>query len=306
MPLIAVLSSPHFLFLVEDEAPTTTRRAAAAQRFRTGRAALVLSVVQHARRGAGSSGRAGEAQSTRRSSSPKPTACWPTPRSDQFVKNFAGQWLKLRDVGVNPPAHMIFLEYDDHLETSMRGESEAFFAHILRNDLSVLNFIRSDFVTINERMARFYGIPDVKGDHFRVVNVPQGVQRGGVLTQASVLTVTSNGTRTSPVWRGVWILERLLGDPPPPPPPNAGDIPPAVPGLDQGHGPRAAADPSRAAAVCALPQQDRSARVCAGELRCLRSVARARGAGTHVGVRAPTTRPSTPGLNSPAARSSSE
>lgn len=154
-------------------------------------------------------------------------------QNDQLAKNFAGQWLKLRDVGVNPPAPMIFLEYDDHLEASMRGESEAFFSHILREDLSVLNFIRSDFLTINERLARFYGVSDVKGDHFRAVPVPEGLQRGGVLTQASVLTVTSNGTRTSPVARGVWILERLLGDPPPPPPPNAGDIPPGVPGVDK-------------------------------------------------------------------------
>jgi hypothetical protein len=154
-------------------------------------------------------------------------------RSEQFVKNFAGQWLKLRDVGANPPAPMIFLEYDDHLEVSMRGESEAFFSHILHNDLSVLNFIRSEIVTINERMARFYGIPGVKGDHFRAVRVPEGIKRGGVLTQASILAVTSNGTRTSPVSRGVWVLERLLGDPPPPPPPNAGDIPPGVPGLDR-------------------------------------------------------------------------
>ena len=155
------------------------------------------------------------------------------PRSEQFIKNFAGQWLGLRDVGANPPAENIFPRYDDHLEVSMRGESEAFFAEILRNDLSVLTFLRSDFVTINERLARFYDIPGVKGDYFRVVNVPPGVPRGGLVTQASILTVTSNGTRTSPVRRGVWILERLLGDPPPPPPPNAGDIPPGVPGLDK-------------------------------------------------------------------------
>jgi hypothetical protein len=115
----------------------------------------------------------------------------------------------------------------------MRREAEAFFAEVLTHDRSVLNFLRSDFVTINERLARFYDIPGVKGDHFRVVQVPAGNPRGGLLAQGAMLTVTSNGTRTSPVWRGVWILERLLGDPPPPPPPNAGDIPPAVPGARQ-------------------------------------------------------------------------
>lgn len=82
-------------------------------------------------------------------------------------------------------------------------------------------------MTINERLARFYGIPGVRGDEIRVVNPPAAAHRGGVLTQGTVLSVTSNGTRTSPVWRGVWILENLLDDPPAPPPPNAGDIPPA-------------------------------------------------------------------------------
>lgn len=155
------------------------------------------------------------------------------PKSNALVKNFTGQWLGLRKVGANPPVRDIYSRYDDHLETSMRGESEAFFEHILRNDLSVLDFLQSDYVTINERLARFYEIPGVRGDHFRPVKVPTGSHRGGLVTQASILSLTSNGTRTSPVWRGVWILENLLGDPPPPPPPNAGDIPAGVPGLDR-------------------------------------------------------------------------
>ena len=151
-------------------------------------------------------------------------------RAEALVKNFAGQWLRLREVGANPPVESLYHRYDKHLEMSMRGETEAFFEHILRNDRSVLDFLRCDYVVINERLARYYDIPGVKGDHFRPVKVPAGVKRGGLLTQASILSVTSNGTRTSPVWRGVWILERLLGDPPAPPPPNAGDIPPAEPG----------------------------------------------------------------------------
>jgi len=154
-------------------------------------------------------------------------------KSKAFVENFAGQWLKLRQVGANPPAPNTFPRYDEHLEISIRRESEEFFSHMLKNDLSLTNFIQSDFVTINERLARFYAIPNVKGDEFRVVRVPRTSNRGWLLTQASILTVTSNGTRTSPVSRGVWILKNLLGDPPPPPPPNAGDIPPGVPGLDK-------------------------------------------------------------------------
>lgn len=231
-PLIAVLSSPHFLFLVEagSEGDRDTTRLLNDFELAT-RLSYFLSsgmpddeLARVAEQGKLTNPLELIAQADRMLAHR---------RSGEFVKNFAGQWLKLRDVGANPPAQMVFAEYDDHLEVSMRGESEAFFSHVLRNDLSVMNFIRSVFVTINERMARFYGIPGVKGDHFRVVKVPEGTTRGGVVTQASVLTVTSNGTRTSPVWRGVWVLERLLGDPPPPPPPNAGEIPPGVPGLDK-------------------------------------------------------------------------
>lgn len=152
-------------------------------------------------------------------------------RSDAFVKNFAGQWLGLRKLGINPPAANIYPRYDEHLEVSMRKETEAFFKHILQNDLSAMNFVRSDFLTLNGRMARHYDIRGVQGDQFRRVNVPSGSPRGGLITQASILSVTSNGTRTSPVLRGVWILENLLGDPPPPPPPNAGDIPPLAKGI---------------------------------------------------------------------------
>ena len=155
------------------------------------------------------------------------------PRSDAFVRNFAGQWLGLREVGANPPAPDLYPQYDRHLETSIVAESQAFFAEILRRNLSVLNFIKSDFVTVNERLARFYGIDGVKGDQFRAVKVPPGVRRGGVATQGSVLTITSNGTRTSPVKRGVWVMKTLLGTDPGLPVANAGDIAPKVPGLDK-------------------------------------------------------------------------
>ena len=154
-------------------------------------------------------------------------------KSREFVRNFAGQWLGLREVGANPPSRDLFPRYDDHLQASMVRESEAFFAEILDHDLDVMNFISSDFVTINNRLARFYEIPGISGDHMRRVAVTPSQHRGGVITQASVLTTTSNGTRTSPVIRGKWMLENLLGDPPPPPPPDAGDIKPRVPGIDK-------------------------------------------------------------------------
>lgn len=154
-------------------------------------------------------------------------------KSDAFVVNFAGQWLGLRDVGANPPAADLYPQYDRHLETSMVGESEAFFAEILRKDLDALSFVKSDFVVINERLARFYGIDGVKGDEFRRVAVPPNVARGGVMTQASMLTITSNGTRTSPVKRGTWIMKNVLGTDPGLPVANAGEIAPKVPGIDK-------------------------------------------------------------------------
>jgi hypothetical protein len=154
-------------------------------------------------------------------------------KSDALVTNFAGQWLGLRDVGANPPAADLYPQYDRHLETSMVGESEAFFAEILRKDLDALSFVKSDFVVINERLARFYGIDGVKGDEFRPVSLPANVARGGVMTQASILTITSNGTRTSPVKRGTWIMKNVLGTDPGLPVANAGEIAPKVPGIDK-------------------------------------------------------------------------
>ena len=154
-------------------------------------------------------------------------------KNDALVTNFAGQWLGLREVGANPPAADLYPQYDRHLETSIVKESEAFFAEILRRDLDALNFVKSDFVVINERLARFYGIDGVKGDEFRPVSVPKNVARGGVMTQASILTITSNGTRTSPVKRGTWIMKNVLGTDPGLPVANAGEIAPKVPGIDK-------------------------------------------------------------------------
>lgn len=154
-------------------------------------------------------------------------------RSAAFVRNFAGQWLGLRDVGANPPVINLYPHYDRHLAASVVKESEAFFAEVLQNDLDLRNFIRSDFVVVNERLARFYGIEGVHGDHFRRVPLPQGLPRGGIMTQSSILSLTSNGTRTSPVDRGVWVLSRMLGENPGLPVANVGEIAPVVPGIDK-------------------------------------------------------------------------
>jgi hypothetical protein len=155
------------------------------------------------------------------------------PKAEAFTRNFAGQWLGLRDVGNNPPAPDLYPQYDRHLETSIVRESEAFFREVLSNDLPATTLVKSDFVVINERLARFYGIDGVKGDEFRNVKVPPGVHRGGIPTQASILTITSNGTRTSPVKRGTWVMKTLLGVDPGLPVANAGEIAPKVPGIDK-------------------------------------------------------------------------
>jgi hypothetical protein len=140
-----------------------------------------------------------------------------------LVENFAGQWLQLRNLRNVAPDPGLFPAFDEALRSAMLKETELFFESVLKEDRSILDFLTADYTFVNERLARHYGIPGVQGDQFRRVSLT-GSPRGGVLTQASVLTVTSNPTRTSPVKRGKWILENILGTPPPPPPPGAGEL----------------------------------------------------------------------------------
>ena len=141
------------------------------------------------------------------------------PKAQALVENFAGQWLQLRNLRSLNPDRGRFPNFDDKLREAMVRETELFFSAVMRGDSSILDFIDSDFTYVNERLARHYGIPGIKGEQFRRVKL-KGRERGGLVTQASILTVTSNPTRTSPVKRGRWVLEQLLGAPPPPPPPN--------------------------------------------------------------------------------------
>ena len=145
------------------------------------------------------------------------------PKSRGLVENFAGQWLRLRTLRAATPDTGRFPTFDENLRNAMVRETEIFFDTIMRDDRSVLEFIDADYTFVNERLAKHYGIDGVRGDEFRKVTVSGG-QRGGVLTQASVLTATSNPTRTSPVKRGKWILDNILGTPPPPPPPDVPDL----------------------------------------------------------------------------------
>jgi hypothetical protein len=152
------------------------------------------------------------------------------PRAQRFIKNFLAQWLDLRLIDFTMPDRKLYPEFDDALRKSMVEETELFFAEVLKQDLSVANFVASDFSFLNERLARHYGIDGVKGPGLRRVTLPAGSHRGGVLTQASVLKVTANGTTTSPVVRGAWVLRNILGKPPDPPPPNAGAVEPDIRG----------------------------------------------------------------------------
>jgi Protein of unknown function (DUF1592)/Protein of unknown function (DUF1588)/Protein of unknown function (DUF1585)/Protein of unknown function (DUF1587)/Protein of unknown function (DUF1595)/Ca-dependent carbohydrate-binding module xylan-binding/Planctomycete cytochrome C len=141
------------------------------------------------------------------------------PKAQALVENFAGQWLQLRNLRSLNPDRGRFPNFDDKLREAMIRETELFFGAVMRGDSSILDLIDSDFTYVNERLARHYGIAGIKGEQFRRVKL-KGRERGGLVTQASILTVTSNPTRTSPVKRGRWVLEQLLGTPPPPPPPN--------------------------------------------------------------------------------------
>jgi hypothetical protein len=148
------------------------------------------------------------------------------PKATQFTENFTGQWLGLRDIDFTVPSHIHYPEFDDMLKVSMVRETELFFGEVLRDDLSLTNFIASDFTMLNGRLAKHYGIPGVSGFAFQKVKLPPDSHRGGVLTMASVLKVTANGTTTSPVLRGAWVLDRILGTPPPKPPENVGTLEP--------------------------------------------------------------------------------
>lgn len=157
------------------------------------------------------------------------------PKSEMFVRNFVGQWLQARDIEFVPINAQAILglprvrggprvEFGQDLRKAMRAETEMFFAHIVKEDRSTLEMLDSDYTFLNEKLASHYGVQGVKGEQMRRVDLPVDSPYGGVLTQGSILAVTSNPTRTSPVKRGHFILENILGTPPPPAPPDVPDL----------------------------------------------------------------------------------
>ena len=223
LPMKAVLCSPHFLFRIEEDPkePDGVRTINDFE-FATRLSYFLWSTMPDeelfrlAERGELRKPGVLEAQVRRMLRDPKVRA---------LSENFAGQWLQLRNLKTAAPDQGYFPNWDDALRGAMAREAELFFEHVVQDDRSMLEFLDADYTFVNDRLARHYGIPGVSGSDFRKVRLPDN-RRGGVVTMASTLTVTSNPTRTSPVKRGKWILENVLGTPPPPPAPDVPELPP--------------------------------------------------------------------------------
>jgi hypothetical protein len=224
LPMKAVLCSPHFLYRIEDdpENPEGVRTLNDFE-FATRLSYFLWSSMPDEelfRLAAANDLRKPqilEAQVARMLRDPKAKA---------LSENFAGQWLQLRNVRTVTPDKEFYPRWDEALRNGMVGEAEAFFEYVVQNDRSALEFLDADYTFVNQRMAEHYGIQgDFGKTSFKRVTLPDS-RRGGIITMASTLTVTSNPTRTSPVKRGKWILENVLGTPPPPPAPDVPELPP--------------------------------------------------------------------------------
>ena len=223
LPMKAVLVSPHFLYRIEDDPknPNDVRTLNDFE-FATRLSYFLWSSMpdeelsKHAEAGDVRKPAVLESQVKRMLKDPK---------SRGLSENFAAQWLQLRNLTTIAPDKGYFPAWDDDLRSAMGREAEAFFEYIVRNDRSILEFLDADYSFVNDRLAKHYGMTNVNGPEFRKVKLSDD-RRGGVITMASTLTVTSNPTRTSPVKRGKWIMENILGTPPPPPAPDVPELPP--------------------------------------------------------------------------------
>lgn len=221
--LEAILSSPHFIFRVEElpKDAKAGQRVAVRDADLASRLSFFLwgtppdeSLMRVARSGALSTPEGLRTQAARMLADP---------RSDALATRFAAQWLRLQDIEKVHPDALQFPNFRQQLADAMRHETELFFMSIVRENRSVLDLLSANYTYVNEELARHYGIPGVTGENFRRVQYPDN-RRSGLLGQGSVLTLTSHANRTSPVLRGKWVMEVILGSPPPPPPPNVPDL----------------------------------------------------------------------------------
>ena len=222
--LEAILASPYFVFRIEEQAEDA--RPGEPYRLRDVDLASRLSfflwglppdgeLIDLAAEGELTEGDNLEAQTRRMLADP---------RSGALATRFASQWLRLQDLDKLIPDDHWYPGFTAQIRDDFRRETELFFSDLLRQDGNVLELFSADWTYVNDRLAKHYGIPGVAGDDFRRVSYPEGMQRRGLLGQGSVLGLTSVGTRTSPVLRGKWVMEVILGSPPPPPPPGVPDL----------------------------------------------------------------------------------
>ena len=215
--LAALLTAPDFLCLVEAPGKLSDFALAARLSYFLWNSAPDAELLDVARQGKLSDPAVLKAQTERLLQDPK---------SERFVKDFLDQWLGLWGVDNTTPDKDLYPEYDDLLKFSSVMETQATFRHMLDKNLSVRNFVAPQWAMVNGRLAKHYGFPDVEGFQIREVRLPAETPYGGLWTQAATMKVTANGTLTSPVKRGVWVAERLLGTPIPPPPPNIDPVDP--------------------------------------------------------------------------------
>ncbi|GIW52074.1 MAG: hypothetical protein KatS3mg081_1429 [Gemmatimonadales bacterium] len=227
LALQAILASPHFIFRLEQLPPDLRQAAARGINYPVGDIELASrlsfflwgtlpdrELITLAGRGELSRPEVLEAQVRRMLADP---------RSEALATRFAAQWLRLQDLEKVHPDALSYPYFDATLADAMRRETELFFYHLVREDRNVLELLTADYTFVNERLARHYDIPGVSGPEFRMVRYPDDTRRG-LLGHGSILTLTSHADRTSPVLRGKWVMEVLLGTPPPPPPPNVPDL----------------------------------------------------------------------------------
>ena len=217
----AILCSPRFLYFIEPVGPLDDHAIASRLSY-----LLWGSMPDHQLRQLANDGKLRDS----RNLGQQVERMLKGPRSRQFVEDFAGQWLDLVDIDFTEPDRKLYGDFDILVQNSMLDETHQFLHALLENDSSATELVDSDFTFLNSRLARFYDIDGVDGDQMRQVTLAPGSHRGGLMAQGSILKITANGTNTSPVLRGVWISERILGTPIPPPPESVPAVEPDIRG----------------------------------------------------------------------------